>query len=83
MQRFGMYRWHELDPVNFETALRVEVQDLGWTREDEYLIREDDIATTAFWYGENPAPSGSDPLTRAHLLVSSHPMSTVHAPWRR
>ena len=34
-QRFGMYRWHELDPVTFDTGLRVDVQDLGWLQEGE------------------------------------------------
>ncbi len=27
--RFGLYRWHNLDPVLFERDLRVEIQDLG------------------------------------------------------
>ena len=29
-QRFGLYRWHIVDPVRFETDLRVTIQDLGW-----------------------------------------------------
>ncbi len=77
-QRFGMYRWHELDPINFNSRLRVTVQDLGWTRENEYLVRHDDIATTAFWYSDRPRAAGSDQMNAQSLLVTSHPMRTVH-----
>lgn len=77
-QRFGMYRWHELDAVTFDTRLRVEVQDLGWLREGEYLVRRDDIATTATWYGTSPRAAGSDALSIPSMLVTSHPHRTVH-----
>jgi D-arabinan exo alpha-(1,3)/(1,5)-arabinofuranosidase (non-reducing end) len=53
-QRFGMYRWHIADPIAFESALRVTVQDLGWHRDRRYLKRRDDIASTAFWYHRDP-----------------------------
>ena len=29
-QRFGMYRWHVMDPIRFEQDLRVTIQALGW-----------------------------------------------------
>ena len=29
-QRFGMYRWHIMDPIRFEQDLRVTIQALGW-----------------------------------------------------
>ncbi|EUA76385.1 hypothetical protein I553_7484 [Mycobacterium xenopi 4042] len=29
-QRFGMYRWHLLDPIHFHAELRVDIQALGW-----------------------------------------------------
>jgi hypothetical protein len=29
-QRFGLYRWHVMDPVRFEQDLRVTIQALGW-----------------------------------------------------
>ena len=29
-QAFGMYRWHIMDPIRFETDLRITIQDLGW-----------------------------------------------------
>ena len=33
-QRFGLYRWHIMDPIRFESDLRVTIQALGWrTRE--------------------------------------------------
>ena len=53
-QRFAMYRWHIMDPVRFERALRVTIQDLGWRSGGRYLPREDDIATVAYWYQALP-----------------------------
>lgn len=51
-QRFGMYRWHIMDPIRFEKDLRVTIQALGWrTHKDrQYLPLQDDIASVAFWY---------------------------------
>ena len=49
-QRFGLYRWHILDPIRFETDLRVTIQALGWRSEGRYLPLQDDIASVAFWY---------------------------------
>ena len=57
-QRFGMYRWHIMDPVRFQEDLRVTVQALGWRASLEgkrrYLPLQDDIASTAFWYQIEP-----------------------------
>ena len=50
-QRFGMYRWHIMDPIRFATDLRVTIQALGWRKDRRYLPLQDDIASTAFWYG--------------------------------
>lgn len=77
-QRFGMYRWHEMDPVNFSQRLRVTVQDLGWAQEGEYLVRRDDIATTSHWYAAAPTPAGSHAPSLAAMRVGSHPQRTVH-----
>jgi len=52
--RFGMYRWHLTDPVRFRQNLRVTVQSLGWRSGGRYLPRQDDIASTAFWYQTLP-----------------------------
>jgi len=53
--RFGMYRWHIMDPVRFEQDLRVTIQALGWRSEGRYLPLQDDIASVAFWYQALPA----------------------------
>jgi hypothetical protein len=57
-QRFGMYRWHVMDPIRFERDIRVTVQALGWRSSLEgkrrYLPLQDDIASTAFWYQAEP-----------------------------
>ncbi len=49
-QRFGMYRWHIVDPIRFEKDLRVTIQALGWRSKGRYLPLQDDIASVAFWY---------------------------------
>ena len=57
-QRFGLYRWHVMDPIRFQQDLRVTVQALGWRSTLEgkrcYLPLQDDIASTAFWYQIEP-----------------------------
>ena len=53
-QRFGMYRWHIMDPIRFEQDLRVTIQALGWRKGGYYLPLQDDIASTAFWYQTEP-----------------------------
>ncbi|MDQ6660038.1 MAG: DUF2961 domain-containing protein [Chloroflexota bacterium] len=53
-QRFGMYRWHIMDPIRFETDLRVTIQALGWRKGHRYLPLQDDIASTSFWYQTEP-----------------------------
>ncbi len=57
-QRFGLYRWHIMDPIRFQQDLRVTIQALGWrsAQEDKmrYLPLQDDIASTAFWYQQEP-----------------------------
>lgn len=53
-QRFGMYRWHVMDPIRFETDLRVTIQDLGWRSHGRYLPQMSDIAATSYWYQAEP-----------------------------
>lgn len=53
--RFGMYRWHIMDPIRFEKKLRVTIQALGWRNDRRYLPLQDDIASTAYWYQTHPA----------------------------
>ena len=53
-QRFGLYRWHIMDPIRFDQDLRVTIQALGWRSGGRYLPLPDDIASTAFWYQAEP-----------------------------
>jgi hypothetical protein len=53
-QRFGLYRWHVMDPVRFEKDLKVTMQALGWRSEGRYLPLQDDIASVAYWYQTLP-----------------------------
>jgi hypothetical protein len=52
--RFGLYRWHIVDPVRFEQDLRVTIQALGWRDGGRYLPLQDDISSVAFWYQALP-----------------------------
>jgi hypothetical protein len=52
--RFGLYRWHIMDPVRFEKDLRVTIQALGWRSGGRYLPAQDDIASVAYWYQTLP-----------------------------
>lgn len=53
-ERFGLYRWHIMDPVRFKKDLKVTIQDLGWRLDGRYLAQHSDIAGTAFWYQTEP-----------------------------
>jgi len=53
-QRFGMYRWHIMDPIRFQHDLRVTIQDLGWRRNGTYLPQRSDISSVAYWYQTEP-----------------------------
>jgi hypothetical protein len=52
--RFGLYRWHIMDPIRFEQDLKVTIQALGWRSGGRYLPLQDDIASVAFWYQTEP-----------------------------
>jgi len=53
-QRFGMYRWHVVDPIRFSRELRVTIQALGWRSKGRYLALQDDIASVSYWYQTLP-----------------------------
>jgi hypothetical protein len=53
-QRFGLYRWHIMDPVRFEEDLKVTIQALGWRSGGRYLPLQDDISSVAVWYQQEP-----------------------------
>jgi len=54
MQRFGLYRWHIMDPIRFEKDLKVTIQALGWRSGGRYLPLQDDISSVAYWYQAEP-----------------------------
>lgn len=54
-QRFGLYRWHELDPIHFNHDLRVTCQALGWRYGGKYQKLLDDVASTTYLYLDRPS----------------------------
>ena len=52
--RFGLYRWHIVDPVRFDKDLRITIQDLGWRHDGRYLPQKSDIASVVYWYQAEP-----------------------------
>jgi len=67
--RMGMYRFHVMDPVRFESDLRITVQALGWGYNGRYLPLQDDVASVAFWYQTLPAPDLLPLPDRDRLMV--------------
>ncbi|WP_253298165.1 glycoside hydrolase family 172 protein [Paenibacillus sp. MSJ-34] len=53
-QRFGMYRWHIMDPIRFEEEIRVTIQSLGWRSGGRFLPQQSDMASVAYWYQAEP-----------------------------
>lgn len=53
-QRFGLYRWHIMDPIRFEKDLKITIQDLGWHLGGRYLQQQSDISSVCFWYQADP-----------------------------
>lgn len=53
-ERFGMYRWHIMDPIRFHKSLKVTIQDLGWRQNGTYLPQRSDISSVAYWYQLEP-----------------------------
>jgi len=53
-QRFGMYRWHIMDPIRFNRELKITIQDLGWRSEGRYLPQQSDISSVVYWYQTEP-----------------------------
>jgi hypothetical protein len=56
-QRFGLYRWHIMDPIRFEKDLKVTIQDLGWRNDGRYLQQHSDISSVVYWYQAEPHAS--------------------------
>lgn len=49
----GFYRWHIMDPVLFDSSLKVTVQQIG-TCHKGLFERQDDVASVAYWYQTEP-----------------------------
>ncbi len=52
--KHGLYRWHILDPIRFQTDLRVTIQALGWWPNGKFQPLRDDIASVGCWYQLEP-----------------------------
>lgn len=61
--RHNLYRFHIMDPIYFESDLKVTMQAIGWRSEGRYLPLQDDLSSVAYWYQTEPhntfAPFGS------------------------
>ncbi len=55
-QRFGLYRWHIMDPIRFESVLRaLTIQAfLGLAFWRSLSCLQDDISSVAYWYQAEP-----------------------------
>jgi len=76
-QRFGMYRWHILDPIAFHEILKkVEIQALGWRKGWRYLPLQDDIASTCYFYLDSPIANRPDSpdVDTMEVHIGSEPM---------
>jgi hypothetical protein len=69
-QRFGMYRWHIMDPVRFDSDLKITIQDIGWRHGGKYLAQQSDIISVAFWYQREPHGSFPKLPAREKLEVN-------------
>ena len=67
--RFGLYRWHVMDPIRFGQDLKVTIQALGWRSGGRYLPLQDDIASVAYWYQTLPTAPFPKLPTRDYLEV--------------
>jgi hypothetical protein len=80
-QRFGMYRWHVLDPIRFSRGLRVDLQALGWRSGGRYLPLRDDIASTCWFYLDRPStarpPTPDADQMEVHLGSGAAPRTTA------
>jgi len=52
--RHSMYRYHIMDPIRFDSDLKVTMQAIGWRCEGRYLPLQDDICSVAYWYQLEP-----------------------------
>ncbi|PWJ25857.1 Protein of unknown function (DUF2961) [Branchiibius hedensis] len=76
-QRFGMYRWHILDPIHFAEDLTVDIQALGWRSGHRYNPLHDDIASTAFFYLDRPTAHRPTFPSADDLEILGEPMDPL------
>jgi hypothetical protein len=67
--RFGLYRWHIMDPIRFEEDLKVTIQALGWRSGGRYLPLQDDISSVAYWYQTLPVAPFPELPDRDYLEI--------------
>lgn len=65
---FGQYRWHIEDPIRFNENLKITIQSLGWGP-DGYLPLQDDLASVAYWYQEEPHAKFPQLPTKDKLVI--------------
>jgi D-arabinan exo alpha-(1,3)/(1,5)-arabinofuranosidase (non-reducing end) len=68
--RFGLYRWHIMDPIRFQKDLRVTIQALGWQSEGRYLPLQDDLSSVAYWYQTEPHAAFPKLPAKKDLLIT-------------
>lgn len=52
--KWSLYRWHIMDPICFREDLKVTIQALGWGPDRRYKMLQEDIASVAYWYQNEP-----------------------------
>ena len=67
--RLGMYRFHVMDPIRFETDLSITIQALGWGYNGRWLPLQDDVSSVAFWYQTLPQAPFPPLPERERLLI--------------
>lgn len=67
--RFGMYRWHIMDPIRFKNDIKVTIQALGWRDDRRYLPLQDDISSVAYWYQTLPTVKFNNLPDRDYLEI--------------
>lgn len=76
-QRFGLYRWHVMDPIHFQQDLTVDIQALGWRSRHRYNPLHDDIASTAFFYLDHPVTNRPEFPSADDLELAGEPMQPL------
>ncbi|MEN8203784.1 MAG: glycoside hydrolase family 172 protein [Bacteroidota bacterium] len=77
--KIGQYRWHIKDPVRFESDLKVTIQSLGWTDEGRYKPLQDDMASVAYWYQQEPHNPFPDLPPKEKLMIRDENPDQVKA----